>query len=942
MKVTDGRDLTRRDDKVTAGEPGVSNSGTERAPRIGEHQDTAHHKKTRVAPARRRPEKTGGRTASEGLYELLAENISDVIFTADMNLRLTYISPSIARLLGMTVEEAMARTITDVLTEPSMEIALAALEALDQKTKSMENRLLYHTEELEMIRKDGSTFWGEVRVNLLRGVNGRPTGLIGVVRDISERKKIESALRESEEKYRELIENINAIVYTTDLDGKVSYISPVFKQLYGRNPDLSSGRSFVSYIHPEDLPEVAESFNQVVSGRFRSIEFRLVLEWSGEVRWVRSYNRPIIVENRTAGVQGFLVDINDQKLAEQALRSSEESLRKIYEKSPIGIVSYDAQGRVTGMNNAALEIFGLSDPAEAGAPLLLDDPTLSQQAKEQLVSGKTLTYEGPFDFTKARGRSPYKTTRQGTVHLHVILTSLGPTSEGTPLGYLLLVQDVTERKMTEGALRESENRYRLVADNVWDVIFTADLELRSTFVTPSVERSLGYSVQEIMTKSLQDILTPPSLELAMRLYREEMDRIAGNTADVIGFRTIDLEFIRKDGNTAWSETRLSFLLDKSGKPTGILGVGRDITKRRMAEEELRRSEEQYRRFVENVDAAFYSVDKQGIITYLSPVFELIYNHPSSDFVGRKFADFIHPEDLPGSLDKFARAMAGPLDEPWECRMVLPGSEKIFWVQGHNRPIRDRDSIVGMQGILVNITQRKQIEQLKDDFIGLVSHELRSPLTVIIGAINTALSEGNRLSPQEIRQLLEDAAAESDSLSHLLGNLLELSRSQANRILLHVEPVRFERVAQSAVAKVMKRYSSVHRVVLDIPRRLPPVQGDQLRLETILYNLLENGVKYSPNGGEIRLSVRRNGDELVVAVKDSGIGISQEEQAKLFRAFQRLEFATSHHVKGAGLGLLVCRRLVEAHGGRIWVESEVNQGAAFYFTLPIKVQRRASK
>jgi PAS domain S-box-containing protein len=1002
---------------------------------------------------------------TEQLYALLAENISDVIFTSDMNLGLTYISPSVTRLLGMSVSEAVSRNMTEALTKQSLGRALAALEALDKKTGATGDRLASHTEELEMVCKDGSTVWVEARVNLLRDSSGAPAGLLGVLRDIGERKQAEQALRESEEKYRELVENLNAVVYTSNLEGNINYISPVFQFLYGRDPASFQGRSFVNFIHPADLPRVADSWANVITGQSESIEFRLVLEWSEEVRWVRSYNRPIIQDDRVTGVQGFLVDITNQKLAEEALRSNEERFRKIYEKSPLGIVSYDAQGKITGMNKAALDIFGLEDVSQASAPVLADDPSMPPEARRRLRMGKSLVYEGPFDFTEATKKSHYGTTKSGTAYLNVILTSLGPTSEGSPAGYFLLVEDITRRKATEEALKESETRYRLVAENVWDVIFTADLTLKLTFVTPSIERSLGYTVEEMLTKTAADILTPSSLEVGLQLYSEAMATVNTDPSATSRSTRLELEVRRKDGSPLWVDLRLSFLTDNYGQPVAILGVARDITQRRMAEEALRQSEEQYRHFVENVDAAFYSVDRQGCLTYLSPVFELIYGQPPSDLVGKKFADFLHPDDLPSSLDKFEKAMSGRLEEPWECRMVLPGSKKIFWVQGHNRVIREGDTIIGMQGILVNISDRKagevalreseekyrtlvesspdgivsvdpdgfvvdcneaacrvlghnrnsliglparrllseraletvpgyreqlmtiglfedefefvgedgetriiwakavkpdvgtsglrslvylrdvserrRVAELKDEFIGLVSHELRSPLTVIIGAVNTALSESDRLSRQEMRQLLKDAADEAESLSHLLGNLLELSRAQANRLLLHLEQVHLHQIAHDAMDKV-KQQSGTHRIIIDLPKRLPLVEADQLRLERILFNLLENAVKYSPGGGDIRLFARRQGHELIVGVRDNGVGISPEDRVKLFQPFQRLGDPRDNRTKGAGLGLLVCRRLVEAHGGRIWVESEVNRGTTFYFTLPVRQRRRASK
>jgi len=238
-----------------------------------------------------------------------------------------------------------------------------------------------------------------------------------------------------------------------------------------------------------------------------------------------------------------------------------------------------------------------------------------------------------------------------------------------------------------------------------------------------------------------------------------------------------------------------------------------------------------------------------------------------------------------------------------------------------------------EALYQDITERKRLDQLKDEFIGLVSHELRIPLTVIIGAVNTVLAEGARLSPQETRQLLWDAANEADSLSQLVGNLLELSRAQADRLFIYAEPTNIKNVVQNTVEKI-RHQSSTNQFIVDMPKKLPLVYADQLRLERILYNLLENAVKYSPQGGAIRVFVKSEKQHLVTAVSDHGIGISLADQAKLFRPFQRLEEYRPDGASGAGLGLSVCRRLVEAHGGRIWVESEPGRGSTFFFALPL--------
>jgi len=570
-----------------------------------------------------------------------------------------------------------------------------------------------------------------------------------------------------------------------------------------------------------------------------------------------------------------------------------------------------------------------------------------------------------------------------------------------------------------------------------------------------IERILGCRKGELVGTTFASFVHSSDLPAMVNRYRQ---RQKGRS---VAARQ-EIQLLRCDGCEVHVEIR-STMTEYNGKPATLV-FARDISHHKEIERRVLESEDKYRHLVENIDAVVYSVDAAGVTTYISPTFESIFRHSESELVGKPFADFIHPEDLPGSMEKFGKAMSGRLDEPWECRMVMPGSGEAFWVQGFNRPVYVGNAIVGMQGVLVDITnrkkadeetrraeeryrtlvesspdgiltvastghiidcnngacsllgypverlrgadmrdmvtgktmeiqssvradldatgvaeaevelvrfdgrkipvwakivelkdsgqgsfqlmvylrdieRRKKMDELKDEFIGLVSHELRSPLTVIMGALKTALADGAHLSKEEMRQLLEDASFETDSLSHLLENLLELSRVRADRLSLYVTPVNLQAVVQKAVDQV-RRQSSRHRFVVDLPGELPPIHADELRLGRILYNLLENGVNYSPDGGDIRVFAEGDGQMLTISVSDQGMGISPEDQTRLFQPFERAEVTKIGGIGGAGLGLLVCRRLVEAHGGKIGVKSELGKGATFFFTLPFDSRKPA--
>lgn len=227
----------------------------------------------------------------------------------------------------------------------------------------------------------------------------------------------------------------------------------------------------------------------------------------------------------------------------------------------------------------------------------------------------------------------------------------------------------------------------------------------------------------------------------------------------------------------------------------------------------------------------------------------------------------------------------------------------------------------------DIHEREKVDQIKDEFIGLVSHELRTPLTVVIGALNTALDV--RISKADADAMLRDANSGAESLAVILDNMLELSRYQAGRLKLERNVVKINEIASRVADRVRLKYDT-HRFLVDIPEAVSQVNADAVRIEQVLYNLVENAAKYSSAGREVRVFARRQAEGTVVGVSDNGAGISAENQLKLFEPFSRLQ---SDEVKGIGLGLVVCKRLVEAHGGRLWVESQPPQGSTFLFTLP---------
>ena len=999
---------------------------------------------------------------SERLYRLLADNVTDVISIMDMNLQHIFVSPSITRLRGYSVEEAMAETVAEFLTPDSLKVAMEAF-AEEMAIEEMEQKDLFRarTLELEMTCKDGSTVWTENTISPLRDQDGKLIGIVGVARDISEHKQAEEALRESERRFRELANLLPQTVFEIDNQGNFTFSNNRGLEQFGYTwEDIEKGINVLDVLIPDEHERMLRSIQEVLNGvreEGTGTEY-IAMRKDGSTFPIIVYASAIRYKKEVTGMRGIAADITERKQAEEALRESEERYKALYERSLYGVYIHDFEGNFIDANESALKLLGYKreEMASLNFTSLLDEDGLSKAFKSleeirrtgfqkkpdefklrgkgggyvwveteasliyqhgkpyaiqgiarditehkraeeelqklayelgerlkelgclygiyKLVEKQDISLEQIFqdvvdlippawqypEITCARitmGDKEFKTDNFKTTEwMHTANIRIKGHKEGTVEVYYLqerpdidegpfsteeralleaiaeALREITERKRVEEALRKSEEQYRLLAENVNDVIWTMDMDLWFTYISPSTERMRGYSVGESMAQSMEEILTPESYRVAMQVYAEELATEEMEQKDLSRTRTLQLEQRCKDGTTIWVESTMSFLRNPDGQAVGIVGVSRDITERKRVEQALQESEEKYRDLFENANDLIQSVRPDGSFLYVNRAWQETLGYSEEEVASLSLFDIVHPDSLAHCQEVFQQVMSQQEVSKVEALFVAKDGREIAIEGSANcRIVNGKPAYT--RGIFRDITERKKLDQLKDDFLSLVSHELRSPLTVIMGAVDTVLSEGSRLSPEETRQLLQDAAWEVDLLAHLLENLLELSRAQAQRLFLYAEPLRAEIVVEDAVEKIRRQYSA-HRLVIDLPEGIPSIHADRLRLECILHNLLENAVKYSPKGSRIRVFAELESDRLVVGIADQGVGISLQDQAKLFKPFQQLEGPKFDGVKGAGLGLLVCKRLVEAHNGQIWLESEPGRGSTFFFALPL--------
>ena len=513
---------------------------------------------------------------------------------------------------------------------------------------------------------------------------------------------------------------------------------------------------------------------------------------------------------------------------------------------------------------------------------------------------------------------------------------------------LVAIQEARARKIPAGdvmaekfsvmekRLKESEERFKILTETSPMAISVSTFDGKLLYVNNEFVRLSGYTKGELEGKITPDF------------YRDAGERM--RALDILknqgSVQDYEIRFRRKNGELIWANVYMRPFI--FGEHQAIFGMTVDVTMRKRAEEEREDFVEQLRRakdsleweksirkaLMENTGAQLAYLDKNFNFVMVNASYEKGCGHSKSELDGKNhFELFPHSGNQEifervrdtGVAESFFEKPFTFTDQPWR------GTTYWDWTL---TPLKDsREQVQGMVLSLIDVTERKKLDQAKDEFISLVSHELRTPLTIISGSLRTAMSEN--MPPEDIKTLIENAIDGSQSMDIIINNLLELSRAQSNKLELAAKSLDIYRTVDEVVEKVRLSYPERKYTIMKLAD-IQSIVADPVRFERILYNLVENAAKYSPDDSEIKIDIDTRDSSLLVSVTDQGIGIPKDRAHELFEPFKRL-LTQSQHSKGMGLGLVVCKRLVEAHGGEIWVDSELEQGATLRFTLPLKSQ-----
>ena len=739
-------------------------------------------------------------------------------------------------------------------------------------------------------------------------------------------------------------------IFLLDPGGHVATWNAGASLIKGYAADEVIGKHISVFYTPEDL---ARNRPQVLlaaaarDGRAEDEGWRVRKDGS------RFWADVVITPLDPGGAQGFIKvtrDLTARRQTAERLRRSEADLTATLYSIGDGVLATDEKGHITRINPAAERLTGWSEREAMGRPIeevfdIINEVTLAKApnpVQRVLAEGVVI---GLANHTAL-------ISRDGT--RRPIADSGAPIrdAEGVTRGAVLVFRDVSRERQAElklersqSELRRSEESLRATLYSIGDGVLATDANARVTRVNPVAERLTGWSEAEAIGHPIQEIFNIIN-EVTRAEAINPVRRVLAEGV-VVGLAN-HTALVARDGVERPIADSGAPILDAEGRPIGAVLVFRDVTKERADEEALRQSEEKLRSMIASVrDYALYMLDPTGHVVSWNPGAERIKGYRAEEILGQSFSRFFTAEDLAAQKPvrelEIADREGHFEDEGWRLRK--DGTR--FWANVVVTPIRDGDRrLVGFVKITRDLTERRKQEEerlrlaqaqeairLRDEFLSIASHELKTPLT----ALQLLLLNVRKLVARDDERLaskIERAQRIGDRLGMLVEALLDVSRIARGRLNLNVE--RFDLV--DAVREVCERLRDSATsagcelsIVVDGPI---PGSWDRLRIEQVLMNLISNSVKYA-GGSSIQVSLERQADQAVLEVRDQGPGIPEADLSRIFERFERV--ASARHYGGMGLGLYVARQIAEAHSGTITASNLPGKGARFTVRLPVDGQ-----
>jgi len=856
----------------------------------------------------------------EKRYRELVESATDIIYQADSLGRFTYANPIAVQMMGYAEKELLGKLYLDLIVPEYRKEA----ERFYKLQRFQQEPNTYF--EFPVQTKSGSILWLGQNLQLLMQ-DGEVVGFQAVARDITRQ-------REAEEERDRFFDLSLDLLCITGNDGYFKRINSAWQRVLGCGEETFLKEPFLNFVHPDDRAETERQFRTAIQGgqvigfetRFRCKDgLYKQIEWSA-------------TPDRARGIiYAVGRDVTERKRTEEILRESEERFRTLLEAASLGLILCDRTGRIQLVNRLSEELFGYT--REELLQLNIED--LVPPRFRTMHSAHTDTFFlHPSNRSMGPGLEILALRKDGTEFpADIALTFV----QNNDILVMALVSDITERKRIHEAIRESETRYRILAENTTDVISRHTPDGRYTYVSPACKRVLGFEVEELVGRSVYDFFHPDDL-IKARLSPRKIE-------DLPETFTLVYRAQRADGLYIWFESTNRTVRDKSSeRVVEIVTVSRDITIRKAVEENLAESERRLEQIIESVRSGITLSDEKGHFEVFNTAMEELTGYSMAEANSRgDFSKLLYPdeEDRQQALDGLKILLEQGHAPEVETTILTKSSQR--------RTLLVTTNIVTFKGRKMflsgfrDITERKKAEEelktaketaeaatrAKSEFLAMMSHEIRTPMNSVIGMTDLLIQ--TQLTDEQY-DFADTIRSSGESLLAIINDILDFSKIESGKIELEERPGEpkacIEEVLDLLSPKAVQK--SLDLLYWINPQVPPYIVGDMLRIRQILINLVGNAIKFTDRG-EVLISLDlswRLGDqvELQFSVKDSGIGIPQDKLDRLFKAFSQVDSSTTRKFGGTGLGLAISMRLTQLMGGRIWAESEPGKGSTFVFTI----------
>ncbi len=805
-------------------------------------------------------------------------------------------------------------------------------------------------EEMEFYQPDGSLVWLSLNSQpLFSGDCDRPSGVVTTFRDItatkSDRDGENPQKLELSKDFKLFADAIPGVLYIFDaISQRNLYINSQAYNSLGYTPEeiLEMGQEFITQVmHPQDrafFPPHLEKLERSQPGEVCKLEYRMRHQ-NGEWRWFCSQDRVYsrTAEGKVEQILGIARDITNRQQVEIALKESEERLKLATVASGIGMWFWDLVEDELEFTSQCKALFGLTADAELSYARFIqtlhpEDRDRTNQAVEEALANQTdynIEYrvvwsDGSVHWIVAKGRGFYNQI-------------------GQPVRMMGTVQDISDRKRIELKIRDSEQHLKRVLDSLYTFVGV---------MTPNgILIEANRTALDAANLQPEDVLGKPftqaywwsySTQSQAQLNEAIKRAAAGETVHY------DVQVRLGAENYIVIDFSLIPLFDNNGKVEYLIPSGIDISDREASKQALMQREHELKLTTEVIPQQIWTATAKGEVDYFNQRWIDYTGIPLENTINSGWKIILHPEDSARVLKSWNESVSS--GKKYNIEVRLRGVDGVYrWFLVKARPLRnEQGEIIKWYGTNTSITRIKELEQrlrqqtedlieanqLKDEFLAIVSHELRTPLNPILGW--SQLLASGRLDSEKMAAGITIIERNAKLQAQLIDDLLDVSRILRGKLNLNKTPLDLEMVIKSALTTVQLAADAKSiQIETEFEPNIGQVAGDASRLQQIIWNLVSNAIKFTPEGGRVLVKLSKIGKRASLEVQDTGQGIDSEFLPYVFDRFRQAEGGNTRQFGGLGLGLAIVRHLSELHGGTVAVASEgKGKGTIFSVKLPL--------